>query len=180
MYSVEETSSFVVVIQSLRCVHSLRPLDCSTPGSSVLHYLPEFDQTVFHWVSDVIQPSHPLVSPFSSCPQSFPASGSFPLSQLFTTGGQSIAASASTSVLPVNIQGWFCLGLTGLISLLSRGLKSLLQYHNSKASILRCSAFFTGQFSYPYMTTAKTIALTRQILSAKWCLCFLICYLGWS
>ena len=69
---------------------------------------------------------HPIISssviPFSSCSQSFPASGSFPMSRLFTSGGQSIGASASASVLPVNIQGWFPLGLTGLISLLSKGL----------------------------------------------------------
>ena len=60
--------------------------------------------------------------PFSSCLQSFPASGSFPMSQFFPSGGQSIGASVSTSVLPMNIQGWFCLGLTGLISLLAKGL----------------------------------------------------------
>ena len=69
---------------------------------------------------------HPTISssvvPFSSCPQSFPASGSFPMSQLFTSGGQSIGASASTSVLSVDIQDWFPLGLTGLISLQSKGL----------------------------------------------------------
>ena len=65
------------------------------------------------------------VSPFSSYPQSFPASGSFPVSQLFASGGQSIGASASASVLPMNIQGWFLLGLTGLISLLFKGLSRL-------------------------------------------------------
>ena len=67
------------------------------------------------------QPISSSVTPFSSCPQSFPASGSFPMSQLFASGGQSIAAAAS-SVLPMNIQGWFPLGLTGLISFLSKGL----------------------------------------------------------
>ena len=65
------------------------------------------------------------VVPFSSCPQSFPASGSFPMSQLFASGGQSIGASASAPVLPMNIQGWFPLGLTGLISLLSEGLSRI-------------------------------------------------------
>ena len=59
-------------------------------------------------------------------------------------------------------------------------LKSLLQHHSSKASILRCSAFFTIQLSHPYMTTGKTIALTRQTFVGKECLCFWICYLGWS
>ena len=70
----------------------------------------------------------------SSCLQSFPASGSFPMSQFFTSGGQSIGASASASVLPMNAQDWFPLGLTGWISLQSKGLSSLLQHHNSKAS----------------------------------------------
>ena len=59
-------------------------------------------------------------------------------------------------------------------------LKSLLQHHSSKASLLRCSAFFTVQLSHPYMTTGKTIALTVRPLLAKLCLCFLICYLGWA
>ena len=71
--------------------------------------------------NNAIQPSHPIV-PFSSCLQSFPASGSFPVSQFFTSGGQSTGASASASVLPMNIQGWFPLGLTGWISLWSKGL----------------------------------------------------------
>ena len=82
------------------------------------------------------------VVPFSSHLQSFPVSGSFPVSQFFTSGGQSIRASASASVLPMNIQDWFPLGLTGWISLPSKGLSSLLQHHSSKASILWCSAFF--------------------------------------
>ena len=88
---------------------------------------------------------HPTISssviPFSSCLQSFPASGSFPRSQFFTSGGQSIGVSALASVLPMNIQDWFPLRLTGLISLQSK-VKSLLQHHSSKASILWCSAFF--------------------------------------
>ena len=87
---------------------------------------------------------HPTISssvvPFSSCPQSSPASGSFPMSQFFSSGGQSIGVSASTSVLPVNIQDWFPLGLTGLISLQS----SLLQQHSLKAAILQHSAFLYG------------------------------------
>ena len=100
------------------------------------------------------------VVPFSSCLQSFPASGSFPMSLFFPSGGQSIGALAS--VFPINIQSWFPLGLTSLISLLSKGLfKSLLQHHNFKALILRRSAFFMVQLSHPYMTTGKTIVLTR-------------------
>ena len=83
------------------------------------------------------------VTPFSSCPPSFPASGSFPRSWLFASGGQSIGASASASVFPMNIQCWFPLESTVLISLLSKGLKSLLQ-HNSKASVLWCSALWSN------------------------------------
>ena len=108
-----------------------------------------------------------FVSPFSSCLQSFPASGSFPVSWFFTSGGQSIGGSASASVLPMDIQDWFPLGWTGWISLQSKGLWSLLQHHSSKASILRCSAFFIVQLSHPYMTTRKTIALTIQTFVGK-------------
>ena len=92
------------------------------------------------WCYPIISSS---VTPFSSCPPSFPASGSFPRSWLFASGGQSIGASASASVLPMNTQCWFPLELTVLISLLSKGLKSLLQ-HNSKTSILWCSALWSN------------------------------------
>ena len=128
---------------------------------------------------------HPAISssviPFSSCLQSFPASASFPMSQLFESGGQSTGASASASVLPMNIQDSSPLGLTALISLLVQGTaKSLLQHHNSKASILQCSAFFIVQLSHPCMTTGKTIALTRWTFVGKvMSLLFNNC-LGWS
>ena len=91
------------------------PRDCSTPGFPVHHQLPELTQTHVH---PTILFS---VIPFSSCLQPFPASGSFPMSQFFTSGGQSIGVSVSASVLPMTIQGWFPLGLTGLI-LQSKGL----------------------------------------------------------
>ena len=114
---------------------------------------------------------HPTISssvvPFSSCPQSFPASGSFQMSQFFTSGGQSIGVSASASVLPVNTQDWSPLGWTGWISLQSKGFSRVFQHHSSKAPILRCSAFFTVQLSHPYMTTGKTIALTTQTFVGK-------------
>ena len=89
--------------------------------------------------------------------QSFPASGSFQMNQIFTSGGQSIEISASTPVLPVNIQGWIPLGWAGWIFLQSKGLtlKSLLQHHSSKASILQHSVFFIIQLSHPYMTTGR-------------------------
>ena len=100
-------------------------MNCSTPGSPVLHYLLGLAQTHVHWVSDAIHPTiSSSVVPFS-CLQSFPASESFPMSWLFASGGQSIGASASASVLPMNIQDWFPLGLTALISLLSKGLSSV-------------------------------------------------------
>ena len=88
---------------------------------------------------------HPTISssvvPFSSCLQSFPASGSFPMSQFFTSGGQSTGVSSSVSVLPVNIQDWFPLGWLDLLAVQGT-LKSLPQHHSSKASILQHSAFF--------------------------------------
>ena len=97
------------------------PRDCHTPGFPVLHYLPGFAQTHVQ----LSQWCHPTISssfaPFFSYPQSFLASGSFPVSQLFTSGGQSIGASASASVFAMNIQCWFPSGLTVLISLLSKG-----------------------------------------------------------
>ena len=95
---------------------------------------------------------HPTISssvvPFTTCPQSFPASGSFQMSQLFTLGGQSIGVSASTSVLPMNTQDWSPLGWTGWISLQSKGLSRVLQHHSSKVSILWNSVFFTVQLSH--------------------------------
>ena len=96
------------------------PMACSIPGFPVLHYFLEFSQA--HILS---QWCHPTISssaaPFS-CPQSFPASEPFPMSQLFASGGQSIEASASASILPMSTQGWFPLGLIGLISLQPKGL----------------------------------------------------------
>ena len=89
------------------------------------------------------------------------------MNRLVASGGQSIGVSASPSVLLMNILGRFPLGLTGLISLKSKGLLSLFQHHSSKASILWHSAFFIVQLSYPYMTTGKTVALTRRTFVGK-------------
>ena len=125
------------------------PMDCSTPGSSLGAC--SNSCSLSQWCHLTISS---FVVPF--CLQSFPASGSFLMSQLFTSGGQNIGASAS--VLPMNIQGWFPLGLTGFI-LLSKGLSRVFSNTSSKASILWCSAFMV-QLSHPYMTTGKTIALT--------------------
>ena len=90
-----------------------------------------------------------------------------PMSQLFASDDQNTGASASASALPTSIQGWSPLRLTGLISLLSKTSMSLLQHHNSKASILWCSAFFMVQLSQPYVTTGKTIALTIQTFVSR-------------
>ena len=111
------------------------------------------------WCHPNISPS---VVPFSSHLQSFPASGSFPISWFFPSGGQSIGVSASASVLPMNIQNWFPLGWTGWISLLSKGLSRVF----SNTTVQK-HQFFSAQLSLqsnshiPYMTTGKTIALTR-------------------
>ena len=115
---------------------------------------------------------HPAISssvvPFSSCPQSLPASGSFPMSQLIAWGGQNTGVSALASVLPKNTPGLISFRMDWLDLLAVQGtLKSLLQHHNSKASILQHSAFFTVQLSHPYMTAGKTIALTRWTLVGK-------------
>ena len=91
----------------------------------------------------------------------------FPVSWLFTSVGQSIGASVSAALLPMNIQTWFALGWTGFISLLSRGLSRVLQHHNLKASILERSAFFTVQLSHPHLTSGKTTALTRRTFVSK-------------
>ena len=96
-------------------------MNCSTPGFPVPHHLPEYAQAPVPCVGEAIQPSHPLSSPSPPAFNLSPASGSFQMSQFVTSGGWSIEVSASASVLPVNIQDWFPLGLTGLISLQSKG-----------------------------------------------------------
>ena len=120
------------------------------------------------WCHSTISSS---VIPFSSCPQSFPASGSFQMSQFFTWSGQSIAvaASAEWTPSPSNEHPGLISFRMGWLDLLAvQGtLESLLQHHSSKASILWCSAFFIVQLSYPHMTTGKNIALTSRILLAK-------------
>ena len=118
--TVLDSVQFSSVAQS--CLTLCDPMSHSTPGLPVHHQLLEFTQTNVHRVGDAIQPSHPLVVHFSSCPQSLPASGSFLMSQLFAWGGQSIGVSASASLFPVNTQDWSPLGWIGWISLQSKGL----------------------------------------------------------
>ena len=115
---------------------------------------------------------HPTISssvvPFSSCLQSFPASGSFQMNQLFVSGGQSTGVSASTSVLPMNTQNWSPLGWTGWISLQSKGLSRVFSNTTvQKHQIFSTSTFFIVQLSHPYMTTGKTIGLTRRTFVDK-------------
>jgi len=142
-YFISITLLFIVFFfffQSLN--HVCDPIYCSMSGFSVLHCHPEFAQSLVHWVNDAIQPSYP-VTPFSSCPQSFPALESFPMSELFTSGGQNIGASTLASVLPMNIQDWFSLGLPVLISLLSMELSWVFSstakylFFNSSRSFLK-------------------------------------------
>ena len=142
-------------------------MNCSTPGFSFHHYLPEFPQTHVHWVSDAIQLSHPLssASPFAL---------SFSQIRVYTRESAILIRwpkywSFSFSISPSNEH-------SGLISfridwfdlLAVQGtLKGLLQHHSSKVSILWCSAFFMVQFWHPYMTTRKAVALTRQSFVGK-------------
>ena len=150
------------------CLTLYNPIDCSTPGFPVLHYLLEFAQTHVHWISDAIQPFHPVV--FFSCSLSFSASEFFPMSWLFASGGQIIGASVSVSVLPVNIQGWFHLGLTGWISLLSEGLPRVF----SSTTVWK-HQFFGAQCSLWSSSHICTWLLKNHApLSAKRCLLFII------
>ena len=141
-------------------------MDYSTPGFSVHHRLLELVQISCpsrRWCHPTISSSVILFS----CPQSFPASRSFAMSQFFHPGGQSIGVSASASVLPVNIQDWFPLALTGFISLQSKRLSRVFLNTTVQASILQCLAFCIVQLSHSYITTGKTIALTRQSFVGK-------------
>jgi len=173
---------FVIVFdQLLNCVWVLQPHELQHIKLPILHYLPEFAQTHVHWVSDAIQPSNPLLpsSPTLNLSQD---QGFFPVSSLFPSGGQSIGGSTSASVLPMNIQGWFPLGLTGLISWMSKGLSRVFyittiekhqNINTTNEKHQECPALFTVQLSYPYMTTGKAIALTIWTLLEK-CHLFLI------
>ena len=140
------------------------PMDCSTSGLPVHHQLPKFIQTHVHWCHPTISS---FVTPFSGL-QSFPASGSFQMSGFFTSDGQ-IIGSFSFSISPSNeYSGLISFRMDWLDFLGIQGtLKRLLQHHSSKASILQQSAFFKLQLSHPYMTTGKTIALTRWTFVSK-------------
>ena len=146
MYQLSQCSSVTHMADSLQLhglQHNRLPCSSSTPGAC------SNSCPLSRWCHPTTSSS---VVPFYSSLQSFPASGSLSVSQFFTSGGQSIGVSAS--VFPMNIQDWFPLGLNGFDLLAVQGtLKSLLQHHNSKASILQHSAFFIVLLLHPYMTT---------------------------
>ena len=150
------------------CLILWDPMDCSSPGLPALHCLQEFSQTHVHWVSDAIQPSRPLLPPSPlTLNLSFLASGSFPLSPLFPSGGQSIGVRFSIS--PSNKYSGLISFRMDWLDLLAvqEILKSLLQDHSLKTSVLQHSVFFMVQLSHPYMTTGKTIALTTGTFVSK-------------
>ena len=143
------------------CLNLCNPMDCSMPGLPVCHQLLEFIQTHVLWVGDAIQPPHPLSSP---SPPAFNLSQHQGLCQWVSSSHQ------ADKVLKFQLQHqsfkwifrthFFRMDWLDLLAVQGT-LKSLLQHHSSKASILWCSAFFMVQLSHPYMTTGKTIALTR-------------------
>ena len=158
IYSVQFSCSVVLTLCD--------PTNCSTPGLPVHHKLLEFTQTHIHWDSDAIQPSHPLLSPSSLAP--------VPPSIRVISNESTLHMrwpkywSFSFSIIPSKEIPRLIFKMDWLDLLEVQGtLKSLLQHHSSKASILRRSAFFTVQLSHPYMTTGKTIGLTRRTFVGK-------------
>ena len=158
-YSIQFSRS--VVSDSLRS-HGLQ-----NTRLPVHQQLTEFTESHVHWVSDA--PNHLILChPFSSRLQSFPATGCFPMSQFFASGDQSIGVSASASVHSNEYSGLISFRMDWLDLLaVQETFKSLVQYHSLKAPILQCSAFFIVQLSHPYMTTGKTITLTRWTFVGK-------------
>ena len=143
----------------------------STPGLHV-YQLPESTQTHAHWVGDAIQPSHPLSVPSPSPSNPSQYQGHFQWIN-------SLHEVAKVLEFQLQHQSFQWTPRTDLLAVQGT-LKSLLQHHSSKASIFQCSAFFTVQLLYPYLTTGKTIALTRQTFVGKVMSLLLICYPGWS
>ena len=152
----------------------------SMPGLSIHHQLLESTQTHVHQVSDAIQPSHALSS-LLLLPSIFPSIGVFSNESALRIRWPKYW-SFNFNISPSSEHpGLISFRMDCLDLLAVQGtLKRLLQHHSSKASILRCSAFFTVQLSHPYMTTGKTITLTRRTFFGKVMSLLLICYLGWS
>ena len=145
------------------CSTACDPMDCSTAGFPVLHHLLKLAQSHVHWVSEAIHPSiSSSVVPFSSCLRSFPASGSFQMNQFFTSGGQSIGASAS--VLLMNIQHWFPLGLTDLISLKFKGLsRFVVTVRLYKASYIHDVSWWSLNFKYFFNSLTFILFLLKLL-----------------
>ena len=145
------------------CLTLCDHMGCRTPDFPVLHYLPEFAQTHVHWVDDAVQPSHPLSS---LSPPAFNLSQhqGFSQSQIFASGGHSIGASASTSVLLMNIQGLFPLGLTGLVSLLSERLSRVF----SNITVWKHQFFGTQPFLWSNSHICTWLLEIYGPLLAKW------------
>ena len=143
-------------------------MDCSSPGFSIFHYLPEFAQIQVHWFGGTIQSSHPLLPSSFAFNLSQHQAWSFPMSWLFSLSGLKYW-SFSFSISPSNeYSELISFGIDYFDLLAVQGtLKNLLQHHSSKASIDQCSAFFIVQLWHPYMTTGKTIALIRWTFVGK-------------
>ena len=155
------------------------PVDCSMPGSSVLHHLLGVHSNSCSsrwWCHPAISSS---VIPFS-CLQAFLSSGSFPVSESsLSIMWPKYCSFSFNIILPLTIQNWFKMDWLDFLAVQGT-LKSLPQHHSSKASILWRLAFFMVRLSHPYRAIGKTTPLTIQTLLAKWCLCFLIHCLGLS
>ena len=157
LINLSPSVQFSSIVQS--CPTLWDPMDCSMLGFPVHHQLPDLAQTQVNWVSDATQPSHPLLSP---SPPALNLSQHQGLFQWVSSSHQVAKVSASVSVLPMNIQDWFSLGLAALIPLRSKGLSRILQHHSSKASILQRSVFLMVQLSHPYTTTVLYIASLQK------------------
>ena len=163
--ATKEPFQFSSVSQS--CPTVCDPMNHSTPGLPVHHQLLEFTQTDVHQVSDAIQPSHPLLSPSPPAPkpsqhQSFSNESTLHMRwpKYWSFSFSIIPSKEHPGLISFRMDWVDLLAVQGT-------LKSLLQHHSSKASILQCSAFFTVQLSHPYVTMGKTIALTRRTLVGK-------------
>ena len=155
-------------------------MNCSTPGLSVHHQLPESTETHVHRVGDAIQPSHPLLSPSPPAPNIPPSITVFSNESTLRMRWPKYW-SFSFSISPSYEHPGLIFRMDWLDLLAVQGtLKSLLQHHSSKASILQHSAFFTVQLSHPYVTIGKAIALTRWTFGGKVISLLWICCLGWS
>ena len=179
--SILTSLSSIQLSQSVSCPTLCDPMDWSTPSFPVHHQLPELAQTHIHWVSDAIQPSHPLLSPSPPAFNLFQHQSLFKWVSSLYQVAKVLEVQLQLSVLPMNIQDWFPLGLTSLISLQSKGLSRVF----SNITVQK-HQFFAAQLSLWPNSHIHTWLLEKAqlwldgLLSVKWCLCFLICSLGWS